>query len=245
VIAGNACNAFCLGELGSPDDFFLVGAEPDPDSNFPMLTGNFLNSEGELLFRIVRNVLELNPGMCSKAISDHLGYQIHDRDGATLFAVRTEWSMNRDAQHPDAKLETTISGNFYDKSGKVVFKADSGKEDERIDAETKLAFGFQPPIGLSHSWGLSDVECRVVAMALNGRGAVYQSISGHHVDEEIELNGKLVIDAVIERCKLHVRTPQFVLFNSVIRNCEAYFYEDMARLRTFILMLNETRAERA
>ncbi|MCJ7549986.1 MAG: hypothetical protein MUQ30_09930, partial [Anaerolineae bacterium] len=28
LIGGNVCNAFALGNLGSADDFFLVGAEP-------------------------------------------------------------------------------------------------------------------------------------------------------------------------------------------------------------------------
>ena len=62
LIAGNVCNAFVLGELGSRDDFFLVGAEPSTESNYPLLTGNILNSEGQVLFRLVRNVLTINPG---------------------------------------------------------------------------------------------------------------------------------------------------------------------------------------
>jgi len=33
LIAGNVCDAFALGELGSQDDFFLVGAEPEEESS--------------------------------------------------------------------------------------------------------------------------------------------------------------------------------------------------------------------
>lgn len=44
LIGGNVCNAFALGELGSTEDFFLVGAEPETDSGYPMLTENILDS---------------------------------------------------------------------------------------------------------------------------------------------------------------------------------------------------------
>jgi hypothetical protein len=37
LIAGNICNAFALGEIGSQDDFFLIGAEPEDESNYPFL----------------------------------------------------------------------------------------------------------------------------------------------------------------------------------------------------------------
>ena len=40
LVGGNVCNAFTLGDLGSTDDFFLVGAEPFYESNYPLLTGN-------------------------------------------------------------------------------------------------------------------------------------------------------------------------------------------------------------
>ena len=46
LIAGNICNAFVIGELGSQDDFFLVGAEPQEESVYPFLTGNVLDSAG-------------------------------------------------------------------------------------------------------------------------------------------------------------------------------------------------------
>jgi len=38
LVGGNICNAFALGDLGSTDDFFLVGAEPLDESNYPLLT---------------------------------------------------------------------------------------------------------------------------------------------------------------------------------------------------------------
>ena len=70
LIGGNVCNAFAMGILGSVDDFFLIAAEPLGESNFPMLTGNILDSEGAVLCRIVQNMLVSNPGKCSKILSD-------------------------------------------------------------------------------------------------------------------------------------------------------------------------------
>ena len=70
LVGGNIVGAFVVGEVGSADDFFLVGVEPEQESNYPLLTGNILDSEGNVLFRLVRNVLMLNPGHCSKILGD-------------------------------------------------------------------------------------------------------------------------------------------------------------------------------
>src|SRR4051812_19105762 len=81
VIGGNGCGVFALGKIGASDDFFLVGAEPDEEAaSYPLLTGNFLDGQGNVLFRLVRNVLSINPGHCSKILSDRIGYEIHDAD---------------------------------------------------------------------------------------------------------------------------------------------------------------------
>jgi hypothetical protein len=98
VLAGNLCNAFALGEIGSRDDFFLIGAEPPDESSYPLLTGNVLDSEGQLLFRLVRNVLTINPGNCSKIIGDQIGYEIHDSAGALIFRVSSKFEQPRDSR---------------------------------------------------------------------------------------------------------------------------------------------------
>jgi hypothetical protein len=61
LIGGNLTNAFCVGALGSTDDFFMIGAEPADESSYPLLTANVLDSEGQLLFRLVRNVITFQP----------------------------------------------------------------------------------------------------------------------------------------------------------------------------------------
>lgn len=91
LVGGNVCNAFALGDLGSPEDFFLVGAEPFDESNYPLLTGNILDSDGKVLCRLVRNMLVVNPGHCSKILGDHIGYEIHDGNGNLIFKVATRF----------------------------------------------------------------------------------------------------------------------------------------------------------
>ncbi len=234
VIAGNVCNAFCLGGIGSSDDFFLVGVEPDADSNFPMLTGNFLSSEGELLFRIVRNVITINPGHCSKIQGDHVGYEIHDSAGVKVFAVRTVYSPG--TWHPDSKLKTTIFGNFYDKSAKLVFRANSGEEDERIEADTKYAFGISGD-SIGSASPLTEDERSLALWTAQARGAAYQPIRGTFVGEEIDLEGKILINAVLTRCTLHVRSANFLVIGGGFNDCRFLFYDDIALLRNLILAI--------
>ena len=88
LVGGNLCNAFTVGSLGAADDFYLIAAEPSEESSYPLLTGNIIDSEGNLLCRLVRNVLTLNPGDCSKLLGDAIGYEIHDAAGQFVFPVR-------------------------------------------------------------------------------------------------------------------------------------------------------------
>ncbi len=62
LVAGNLCNAFVLGELGSREDFYLMGTEPEDQSNYPVLNGTILDSQGNLLFRLAQNIIVENPG---------------------------------------------------------------------------------------------------------------------------------------------------------------------------------------
>ena len=89
------------------DDFFMLGVQPFKDSNYLTLTGNFLDSEGELLFRIVRNVLKLNPGMCSKIVGDQVGYEIHVTKAGASFQRAN--SFPQGYLPADSKFRTTIS----------------------------------------------------------------------------------------------------------------------------------------
>ena len=53
IIAGNVCDSFAIGEIGSTDDFYFIGTEPFDESPLPLLSGNVLDSNGELIFSII------------------------------------------------------------------------------------------------------------------------------------------------------------------------------------------------
>lgn len=235
LIAGNVCNAFIVGELGSTDDFFLVGAEPIGESNYPLLTGNILDSEGKVLFRLVRNMLLINPGHCSKILGDHVGYEIHDGDDKMIFKIRTLFEKLPESE--DEMFVTTLAGNFYNKKGELVFSANSGEQDEHIETNAKCAFGFTGGFGLVQ--GLSREEIDFARIALSSRGAIHELISEHLDGKEFDLDGKALINAKITNCKVHVHTGNFIVRNSEIGNNEIFFHDEAANLRSFVLALAE------
>ena len=242
LIAGNVCNAFALGELGSTDDFFLVGAEPEEESNYPLLTGNILDSEGNVLFRLVRNVLVINPGHCSRILGDHVGYEIHDGDDVMIFKVRTLFETL-----PGGEKEmfvTTLAGNFYNKKRELVFSANSGEQDERIEANVKSAFGFTGGFGLVQ--GMSKEEVDFARMVLTSRGAIHEPIRGHLDGEEFSLDGKALIDARITNCKINVHTGNFVTSACVFENCEFIFQNAAENIKNLVLALQQqsTKSEK-
>ena len=118
LVGGNLCTAFAIGELGTEDDFFLVGADSHGETNCPILTGNILDSDGKLLCRLARNKLISNPGNCSIVASDHVGYEIQDSTGKLVLKVATRFeTLPGDSQ---SCWLTTLTANFYNKNGELV-----------------------------------------------------------------------------------------------------------------------------
>jgi hypothetical protein len=234
LIAGNVCNAFALGEIGSSDDFFLVGAEPEDESNYPLLTGNILDSEGKVLCRLVRNVLIINPGDCSRLLGDHVGYEIHDGMGNLILRVRT--MFEKLGGLGEETFITTITANFYNKEGELVFRANSGEEDEHIESNVKSAFGFSGGFGLVT--GLAKNELRFLRMVLGSRGAVHEPVTGDVDGTEFTLDGKAIIDARVTNCKIHIKTGKFVTYGqNSFENCNFVFHDVAANIRNLVLML--------
>jgi len=238
LVGGNVCNAFVLGNLGSTDDFFIVGAEPFEESNYPLLTGNILDSEGNVLFRLVRNMLVINPGNCSKILGDHVGYEIHDGNGHLIFKVATLFE-----RLPKSKEEcfvTTISANFFNKNGDLVFKAHSGDENERIESNVKSVFGFSGGFGLVQ--GLNEDEMNVARAMLSTGGAIHRVLSGHMSDMEVSLDGAALLNAQIEKCTIIVSTGEFILIgkNNSFSNSKFSFSGAAENIRQLVLQLNKS-----
>jgi len=195
LVGGNLCNAFALGELGSQDDFFLIGAEPEGETNYPLLTGNILDSDGKVLFRLVRNTMVINPGHCHKILGNHIGYEIHDSDGKLIFKVSTKFE--KVSRLDEECFVTTISGNFFNKDGELVFRASSGGEYERIESKVKSIFGF--PGGFLQ--GYSEDEIKQAEIALLSKGAIHRVLSGSFSKESVLLDGALISNAKNNRLR--------------------------------------------
>jgi hypothetical protein len=236
AIAGNICNAFALGELGAKDDFFLLGAEPSSDSPYPLLTGNILDSEGNVLFRLVRNVIIFNPGHCSKIAGDLLGYEIHDSAGVQIFKVRTVFEKV-DGLGEECFI-TTLAANFCNKNRELVFEANSGDAEERIVTSVKSAFGFTGN-AFAAAMGMSNADVELASIIMATHGAVHEVLTGHIVKREITLDGKAITDAKLADCTIHVSSGDFVMYGptSTFTRCSFLFEGHAAMLRDLVLSL--------
>ena len=236
LIGGTVCNAFAMGNLGSADDFFLVAAEPLGESNFPMLTGNILDSEGTVLCRLVQNMLVSNPGKCSKILSDRVGYEIRDADGKLVLKVSTVFT--RLASDSADCFVTTLSGSFYNKSKQVAFEATAGTADEKIDASLPHALGFTGRFGIVQK--LSDDMLAVAALMLSSRGAVHQLITGAQNGKDIVLDGAALMNVTLTNCKIYLATGEFLPLGPLVMDgCTLHYGGIAANIRQFLVDFDE------
>lgn len=204
LVGSNLVNAFAFGAVGSSNDFFLLGAEPSPDTDYPLLTGNILDSEGNPLFRLVRNVLVFNPRSCSKVHGDHIGYAIHDGTGVPIMKVETRYDDTTES------YVTRLAGRFFDKQGREVL-AIADDENGTMDSwhQLPLSIGFNGTDRFSIVLGMSDPELEVASLALRAGGTVHEILSGSHKGETILLDGKVIKDCELEDCTIVIRTGDF------------------------------------
>ena len=238
LVAGNVCNVFALGELGSSDDFFLVGAEPEGESNYPLLTGNILDSEGNVLFRLVKNMLVINPGHCSKILGDHIGYEIHDGNDQLIFKVQTR--LERLPGETTESFVTTISANFFDKNGNLVFHATSGGDDERIESSLKSNFGFTGEFVLVQ--GLSEDELTIARMMLGSGGAIHRVLTGPVSGKTVSLDGTMILNAQISNCTVQLSTCEFTIYGTAnqFNNCHFELSGAAAKIRDLLVRLMQS-----
>ena len=207
ILGGNLCNAFVIGEIGSSDDFFIVASEPTDESIYPMITGNILDSDGNLLFRLVRNILVINPGKCSRISGNQIGYEIHDSAGVNIFKVSTKFEYCEPIGQEC--FITTISGKFFNKSKGLLFQADSGSEDEKLLVSGKYALGFSGTFGLTNNYRQEELELAKVSLITHGN--VYEQLSGKFENTEVNFEGKYIHDVKIDKCKILISEGNFIL----------------------------------
>lgn len=236
LVGGNLCNAFAIGEIGSMDDFFIVASEPSIESYYPMITANILDSEGNVLFRLVKNMLLINPGHCSKIVGDHVGYEIHDSANTLIFRISTKFEYNESLK--DKLFITTIGGNFYNKAKELVFRATSGTEEESIESFCKHALGFSGGLGIVQNY--SKAEMDIVKLALLSKGSIHQHLTGEFLKKEIDFEGKYIHDAVMRNCRITIREGDFSFGNNLeISGCTINMIERAGRVLEFIKVVEK------
>ncbi len=211
LIGSNVCNAFVIGEIGSDEEFFLIASPPQPDSNYPMITGNFLDSEGKVIFKLIQNNLIINPGHCSKILSDRVGYEINDHAGNLILKVATRFE-SLPGQNEELWV-TTIEGNFFNKQGTRVVEA-NGSEGF-IETSIGCAMGFNGT-AFAFNLGMSDEQLQIAGVAITTFGKVFQPISGTHENEDILLDGKILMpDTIIKNSKVTIVTGDFMVLGKI------------------------------
>ncbi|HWE04523.1 MAG TPA: hypothetical protein VG326_19110 [Tepidisphaeraceae bacterium] len=194
LVGGNLCNAFALGEVGSPDDFFLVGAPVDPGNGYPVITANLLDSTGKPLVRIVGNVIVDNPGKCVKTIAPFAGYEVKTESGQSLLKVQTTYLQAA------GQYVTALEGDFAGKRGETV--AALGADGLSFGkSATRIAMGFTPA-GFGMGMNLSPEMIEAAKWCLASGGMIHRVVRGEIADQELNLDGKLFIDATIRNCRL-------------------------------------------
>jgi len=208
VIGGNLCDSVVLGSPGVEDDFFLIGVPSLEEEGHPLITGNFLDSEGNPLFLLVQNTLVVNPSHCSKVTTDGIGYEIHDSNGKPIFKVKTAWEADHNAH---GRYVTRLEGTFFGKGGKVVCKAD-----DELTASPGLHFAIGSMFG-----NLTPEEIETARVLIMSGGAIHERLSGTFVDHEIQLDGKLLTNVTLSDCRLHVKFGTFLIGDNVtMKGCK-------------------------
>jgi len=202
-IAGNLCNAFAMGKVGSTDDFWIVGSPAPSWDVYPMITGNFLDSSGKLLFRLVRNILVINPGDARKILGNQNSFEIHDTQGKMILKVATEF---RDEMSEKGMYVTTVEGLFYNAAGQLI--AGSQGQFGNIHLNCPTAFGFDGQWAFAS--GITNDQLSAAAACVSTNGAIHEIITGDIENQQIDFDGKLFVNATITKCKCVIRNGNFM-----------------------------------
>lgn len=206
LVGGNQSPVFAFGRPGASDDFFLVGLEPEESAAmYPLLTGNFFDSNGNRLFQLTRNQLTVNPAHCSKIVSDRIGYSITDDEGATILRVST--LFQGEPGDPGSSFVTTITGNFYDRNGELVVSSDD-KGGGKILSSVPTMLGLGGIVV-----DMSDVDMQFLEASQQTAGAINEVLTGQIHNQNINLEGKALIGAHLVDCVVNISQGNFLLLD--------------------------------
>lgn len=213
VIGGNVCNAFAVGAIGADDDFFMIAARPRPESNYPLISGNFLDAGGRVLCKLERNVFVTNPGNCTKIFGERIGYEIRDANGSLLLRVSTRAEILPDQLHEC--WMTTVEGNFYDKDRNLVVESDAA-EGGFVETSIGCLMGFDGEVFGTNEHSTEERK-HLAGISLLNYGKLFEPIYGTRENETIDLDGKaLMKGALIQNCEVVVKNGTFALLGGEI-----------------------------
>jgi hypothetical protein len=198
---------FAIGDVGSAEDFFLVGTTDEDASGYPLLTGTLIGTDGNVLCRLWRNRLTDNPGRCTKSFGPGAGYEIRDAPGAVVLRVETEHEEGASA------FVTRLTGTFTDRAGHVV--AMSQPVDGLLAAEdARFAAAWQGQ-SFAHVANMAEQERLIAGIAVASGGRAWEVVRGRVEGRDFLLDGKILVDATLARCSLHVATGHVAMVGSV------------------------------
>jgi hypothetical protein len=236
VIGGNICNAFAVGVVGADDDFFMIAARPRPESNYPLISGNFLDAEGRVLCKLERNVFVANPGNCAKIFGERIGYEIRDANGSLLFRVSTQPEILPDQKHEC--WMTTIEGNFYDKNKNLVVESGgAGAGDDGggggggfIETSVGCLMGFDGEVFGRDEHSTAE-RTNLAGISLLNHAKLFEPIYGTRENETIDLEGKaLMKGSLIQNCEVYVKNGKFALLGGEIVGNKLNLTEEAMRV---------------
>jgi hypothetical protein len=199
-----------------------------------------LDSNGDVLFRLVRNFLIFNPGNCSKFVGNTIGYEIHDSNDVPIFKVETRYIPSADRS--GSRLTTTLAASFYNQQKELVFSANSGEDNERIDASCRCAFGLGSSGLVAHFGPWTDQEKLVAKVAVETGGLIHELVTGEVTDANFVLDGKILYGATITGRTIHVHTGNFLNIGSTITHCGIAFYGQADNIRQLVLAIERTNS---
>jgi len=225
LISNHLTNVFIVGKVGSTEDFFIVGTEPPNEAPYPMITGNFLDSEGKFLFRLVRNVLVINPNNCNKIQANLSGYEIHDSAGKLILKVFTEFNEQKG-------FITTIESKGYNNKGELVFDANK----DSMEIKTNHVLGFDNINGnFGVTSGFDKNELDFIRYVFRSGGKIHEPIVGRIENKTILLDGKAILGAQLIKCDLFIQAGDFIAIGDChFDTCGFHFQGNAGNIYNFI-----------
>jgi hypothetical protein len=208
-VHGRAVGEFVVGDVGSADDFFLVGTAAEEASGYPLLTGTLLGTDGGVLCRLSRNRLAHNTGGCTTHFGPGPGYEIRDAAGAVVLRVEAAHAEGVNA------FVTTLTGTFTDRAGRVVAMSDPA--DGLLAAEgVRFAAGWQGQAqGFAQVAEMTEQERLIAGIMVTSGGRAWEVLRGRIEGRDVLLDGKILVDASLARCNLHVASGHVAMVGTV------------------------------